>query len=175
LFQGECEEDDNIASPGDEETPLVNDSEYEDREEKCEVDFDGHGSPINDTYGRLGAVRNMAVTNYAAHHILLQGDEGEAIVRDMDTDSGVALRRDVDQHDDTDLEDKEKEETEEHLYARESSVDDDDDDDEEDETPVSPVPDIESEVCKSFCQYPFFSFHMLTSSSQSNMLTNTLN
>jgi hypothetical protein len=53
------------------------------------------------------------------------------------------------------LEDKEKEETEEHLFARESSVDDDDD---EDETPVSPVPDIESEVCKSFCLYPFFLF-----------------
>jgi len=138
------------------------------------VDFDGHGSPINDTYGRLGAMRNMAVTNYAAHSILLQGD-GEAIVRDMGTGSGVALRRDVDQHDDTDLEDKEKEETEEHLYARESSVDDDDDDDDDDvdddETPVSPVPDIESEVCKSFCLYPFFSFHMVTLSSQTNVLT----
>lgn len=132
------------------------------------MDFDGHGSPINDTYGRLGAMRNMAVTNYAAHRVLLQGDEGEAIVRDMGTDSGVALRRDVDQHDDTDLEDKEKEEPEEHLYARESSVDDDD---EEDETPVSPVPDIESEVCKSFCLYPFFSFHMLTLSLPTNMLT----
>lgn len=124
--------------------------------------FDGH-----DTYGRLGAMRNMAVTNYAARSILLQGDEGEAIVRDMGTGSGVALRRDIDQHDDTDLEDKEKEETEEHLYARESSVDDDD---EEEETPVSPGPDIQSEVCKSFCLYTFFSFHMLASFSQTNML-----
>jgi hypothetical protein len=35
---------------------------------------------------------------------------------------------------------------------------DDDDDDDEDETPISPVPDIESEVCKSFCLYPFFLF-----------------
>jgi hypothetical protein len=143
MFQGDCEEDDNIGSPGDEEAPLVNDSEYEDREEKCEGDFDGHSSLMNDCFGRIGTIRNMAVTNYAAHSILLQRDESEAIVRDMDTDRRVALRRDVDQHDDTDMEDKEKEETDEHMYARESSVDDD----EEDETPVSPVPDIESEVC----------------------------
>jgi hypothetical protein len=154
VFQGECEEDDNIASPGDEETALINDSEYEDREEKCEGDFDGHGSPINDCCGRLGAIRNMAVTNYAARSILLQGDEGEAVVTDMDTDSGVALRRDVDQHDDTDTEDKEKEETDEHMYARESSADDD----EEDENPVSPVPDIESEVCKHFLPVCIFLF-----------------
>jgi hypothetical protein len=151
-MQGGCEEDDTIASPGEEETPLINDGEYEDREEKCEGDFDGHGSPVNDCYRRQGAVRNIAVTDYSAHSVLLQDDESEGIVRDKSTNGGLVIRRDVDQPecDEADMEEKEKEETEEHVQARESSVEDDDDDEEGEETPTSPVPDIESEVCKRF-------------------------
>jgi hypothetical protein len=152
--QGGCEEDETVASPGDEETRLINDGEYEDREEKCEADFEGHGSPVNNCYGIQGAIRNIPVTNYPTHNVLLQGNVNDAIVKDRDTD---AIKRDVDQseHDDTDMEEKEKEkeEIDEHTQARESSVDEDDDDEEEydnDETPSFPVQDIESEVCKNF-------------------------
>jgi hypothetical protein len=147
--QGGCEEDETVASPGDEETRLINDGEYEDREEKCEADFEGHGSPVNDCYGRQGAIRNIPVTNYPTHSVLLQGDVNDAIVRDRDTD---AIERDVDQseHDDTDMEEKEKEEIDEHIQARESSVDEDDDEEDDDETPAFPVRDIETEVCKNF-------------------------
>jgi hypothetical protein len=151
-MQGGCEEDDTVASPGDEETHLINDGGYEDREEKCEGDFDGRGSPINDCYGRQGAIRNMPVRNYPTHSILLQGDENDAIVRDRDTDGIVAIRRDVDQseHDDTDMEEKEKEEIDERIQARESSMDDEEEEEDDDETPTSPLHDIESEVCKNF-------------------------
>jgi hypothetical protein len=125
--QGGCEEGDAIASPGDEETPLINDGEYEDREEKCEGDFDGHGSPVNDSYGRQGMMRTTAVPDYSAHSMLLQGDECATIVRDRVTNGGVTVRSDVDQpeHDDTDMEERGKEETDEHVHARESSVDED--------------------------------------------------
>ncbi|PNF40389.1 hypothetical protein B7P43_G01598, partial [Cryptotermes secundus] len=152
MNMGGCEEDDTIASPGDEEPHLINDGEYEDREEKCEGDFEGHGSPINDCFRRQGAVRNIAVTDYSAHTVLLKGDESEGIVRDRSTNGGLVIRRNVDQPecDDTDMEEKEKEEIEEHIQARESSVEDDADDDddeeeEEEETRTSPVPDIDSE------------------------------
>jgi hypothetical protein len=154
-----CEEEDTIASPGDDEPPLINDGEYEDREEKCEGGFDRNGSPVNDCFRRQGDARNIAVTDYSAQNILLQGDESECIIRDRSTNGGLILRRDVDQPhcDDTDIEEKEREETEDHVQARESSVDDDaadddddDDDDDEEETRTSPVPGIESEVCKMF-------------------------
>lgn len=146
--QGGCEEDDNVASPEDEESHLINDGEYEDREEKCEEYFDGHRSPLNNCYGRR-AIRNIPVTDYPTHSMLLQDDENDVIVRGRDTSSGTAIVRNVDQseHDETDVEDKEKEEIGEHMQARESSVDDDED---EDETPTSPIHDIESEVCKTF-------------------------
>lgn len=137
-MQGGCEEDDTVASPGD-EPHLINDGEYEDREEKCEEDFDGHGSPVNDCFRRQGAVRNIAVTDYSAHSILLKGDESEGIVRDRSTNGGLVIRRDLDQPecDDTDIEEKEKEELEEHIQARESSVEDDADDDDDDDDDMS--------------------------------------
>jgi hypothetical protein len=156
--QGGCEEDDAIVSPGDDEPPLINDGEYEDREDRCEGGFDGHGSPVNDCFRKQGDVRNITVTDNSAQSILLKGDESEGIIRDRSTNGGLLIRRDVDQPqcDDTDMEEKEKEETEELVQARESSVDDDADDDddddeeEEEETQISPVPDIEPEVCKRF-------------------------
>jgi hypothetical protein len=153
-MQGGCEEDDTIVSPEDDEPPLINDGEYEDRDERCEGGFDGRGSPVNDCFRKQGDVRNITVTDNSAQSMLLKGDESEGMIRDRSTNDGLLIRRDVDQPqcDDTDMEEKEKEETEEHVQARESSVDDDDDDDEEEEeeTQISPVPDIESEVCKRF-------------------------
>ncbi|KDR16326.1 Histone-lysine N-methyltransferase MLL5 [Zootermopsis nevadensis] len=146
---GGCEEDDTVASPVDDETHLINDGDYEGREEKCEQNFDGHCSPINDCYARQGAIKNVPVTDYPTHSILLQGDENDAIMRDGGTDGVVLIGREIDQseQDDTDLEEKEKEEIEEHIQARESSVDgEDDDDDNDDETPASPLHDIESEA-----------------------------
>jgi hypothetical protein len=151
-----CEEDDIIASPGDDEPPLINDGEYEDREERCERGFDGHGSPVNDCFRRQEDIRNITVTDYSAQSILLKHDESEGIMRDRSTNGRLLIRREIDQPqcDDTDMEEKEKEETEGRVQARESSADDDDDDadddvdeEEEEATRTSPMPDIVSEVC----------------------------
>ncbi|PSN38835.1 hypothetical protein C0J52_12608 [Blattella germanica] len=138
LVSGGCEEDDTI----DEEAPLLNDDDYEDREEKCEGDFDGNSSPVNadDCYGRQRLVRSRSarIEKYSTDNMSVQADDRGTL-----GDTAVSVRRKDSQPEieDTDVDEKEKE-LEDHAQTKESSLDDDYDDD---DPPSSPVPDAESE------------------------------